>query len=460
MSIMYLEFLLIFILLSLFLIDFFSSKKENISLFFILTSFTGLLLSVLLYFEGDIYNGVFISDRFSYLGKILIFLSLFFVGILSHKNISLPDRFLASYYIIIILSSIGMFLMISSNELITIYVGLELSAISLYALSAIEKKEISLEAGIKYLLIGATSSAILLYGISILYGLTNTTYIYKIAEYFKTNHISGIEIFSVILIISGLSFKLSSFPIYIWTPDVYQGSATSVTLFISIASKASAFILFLRIFFNCLNSSIIAINLISIISFLSMTIGNIMAIHQKNMKRFLAYSTISQAGYMILGLLSDYHTASSAVFFYLFSYIFTNTLAFSIVIAIERISGSSEIKDYRGLSQKEPFLALAFTISMLSLAGIPPLSGFFAKFYAFYSAMKNGHFILVILALLNSVIAIYYYLNIIRQIYIEKGDFQYKISLSLPYKFIIISCISFIIIFGILPWAIINFIAI
>jgi len=449
-----------FQIIVLFLIDFIVGKKENISLFFILSSFTGLLLSVLLYFEGDIYSGVFISDRFSYLGKILIFLSLFFVGILSHKNISLTDRFLASYYIIILLSSIGMFLMISSNELITIYVGLELSAISLYALSAIEKKEISLEAGIKYLLIGATSSAILLYGISILYGLTNTTYIYKIAEYFKTNHISGIEIFSIILIISGLSFKLSSFPIYIWTPDVYQGSPTPVTLFISIASKASAFILFLRIFFNSLNSSIIAADFISIISFLTMTIGNIMAIHQKNMKRFLAYSTISQAGYMILGLLSDYHTASTAIFFYLFSYIFTNTLAFSIVIAIERISGSSEIKDYRGLSQKEPFLALAFTISMLSLAGIPPLSGFFAKFYAFYAAMENGHFILVILALLNSVISIYYYLNIIKQIYIEKEDFQYKISLSLPYKFLVISCISFIIIFGILPWAIINFITI
>jgi NADH-quinone oxidoreductase subunit N len=347
----------------------------------------------------------------------------------------------------------------SSKELITLYIGLELATVSLYALAAIYKTDdSSTEAGIKYLILGAISSAILLFGISLIYGITRTTYIDGVMAYTSQSPVGPIFVIALIMTLLGAGFKLSMVPMHLWTPDVYQGAPTPVTAFISVASKAAGFIFAIRLFsYMFVRLDYIWVPLLSIIALLTMTVGNLMAIPQKNVKRLLAYSTISQAGYILVGFVGASVIGISSVIFYLLAYTVTNIAAFAVVTAFSKATGSDNLDDYAGLAQKEPLLALLFMLSLLSLAGIPPLAGFVGKFYLFYSAMQKGYVWLVVAAALNSTISLYYYLLILKQMYIfdRKKEFP-KIKIDFSVKIVLIFTMIVIFIMGIFPGPVLD----
>ncbi|MCX8093248.1 MAG: NADH-quinone oxidoreductase subunit N [Candidatus Goldbacteria bacterium] len=446
-------------LILILLIDFISKNKRIIGYFFNLIIFALIIFVILNKREGQLFSGAFIYDGVSWFAKIIFLIGAFLTGLLSLSTIRIREKYYGAYYMILGASTLGMMFLSSSKELITLYIGLELATISLYALTAIYKDDAnSLEAGIKYLILGAISSGLLLYGISLVYGVTRTTYLEKIITIIASQGMNTALILGIILIILGTGFKLSAVPMHVWTPDVYQGAPTAITGFISVASKSAGFIFVLRLFsYTFLKIDYVWVPIISVIAFLTMTIGNLIAIPQKDIKRLLAYSTISQAGYILVGFVGASVIGISSVLFYILVYTFTNIAAFAVVAGVEKQTGSCNIADYASLSQRNPLLTLTFMLSLLSLAGIPPLAGFVGKFYLFYAAMQKGYLWLVIAAALNSTISLYYYLLILKQLYIrnEKVEAE-KIKLSFNIVFVLIICIAAIIILGILPAGVVD----
>lgn len=446
-------------LLFILFIDFISKNKKIIGYFFNVAILTLLVFVILNKREGQVFYGAFVYDGVSWFSKIVFLVGSFLTGLISISTIRIREKYFGAYYMILGASTIGMMFLASSKELITLYIGLELATISLYALSAIYKNDLnSLEAGIKYLILGAISSGLLLYGISLVYGVTRTTYFEKIIVTISQQGINPALVLGIILIILGTSFKLSAVPMHIWTPDVYQGAPTAITGFISVASKSAGFIFVMRLFsYTFLKIDYVWVPIISVIAFLTMTVGNLIAIHQKDIKRLLAYSTISQAGYILVGFVGASVIGNSSVLFYIFVYTFTNIAAFAVVAGVERQTGSCNIADYSSLSQRNPLLTLTFLLSLLSLAGIPPLAGFIGKFYLFYAAMQKGYLWLVIAAALNSTVSLYYYLLILKQLYIRNEKIEgEKIKLSPSIILVLMICILAIIILGIMPSDVID----
>lgn len=453
------EIIIAAIIILVLFIDLFFKNKKITGYFYIISLFVLLVYLILIRKSGNLLNEAFVYDGISWFGKIIILAGAIITGFLSIDTVKVKEKRIGAYYILLLSSVLGMMLLISSKELITLYIGLELATISLYAVTAIYKHDdYSLEAGIKYLILGALSSGILLYGLSLIYGATRTTYIEKILFYTTLPGMSSIFVLGMILTLIGICFKLSAVPMHVWTPDVYQGAPTPVTAFISTVSKTAGFIFLIRLFsYAFIKLDFISLPLILAISAVTMTVGNLMAIPQKNIKRLLAYSTISQAGYILVGFAGLSVFGISSVMFYLLVYTFTNLAAFAVVIGFSHNTGSDEIDNYSGLAQREPLLALTFLLALLSLAGIPPLAGFVGKFYLFYAAMQKDFLWLVILAALNSVISLYYYLLVLKRLYIfdPKEKFE-KIKLPLSIKIALIITIAGIIILGILPSRIID----
>jgi NADH-quinone oxidoreductase subunit N len=342
-------------------------------------------------------------------------------------TLPIKKKYHGAYAALLLAASLGMMVLVSSKELITMYVGLETSSVSLYGLAAISKKDdLSLEAGIKYLIIGAISSGLLLYGLSMAYVATGTTSLDGIRAA-VAGHLHGVPwkgidpllLLAMVFVLIGVGFKLSMVPLHVWTPDVYEGAPTPVAAFISVVSKSAGFVFAIRLIsFGFADLRQVWAPLLMAAAVLTMTAGNLMAIPQKSVKRLLAYSTISQAGYILVGFLGSPATAASSVVFYLLVYALTNVAAFTVAIAFSSATGSDLLDDYAGLARREPVLALAFALALLSLAGIPPLGGFVGKFYLFAAAMEKGYLWLVIVAALNSIISLYYYLLVLRRMYI------------------------------------------
>ncbi len=391
--------------------------------------------------------------------KIIILAGAFLTGLLSLNSLKIKQKYLGAYYAILLSSVLGMMVLVSSKELITMYVGLETTTVSLYALTAIYKNDdLSLEGGIKYLILGVISSAILLYGISLVYAAAGTTSLARIQSFTGTNGSNALFVTGVIMMLLGIGFKLSMVPMHVWTPDVYQGAPTAITAFISVASKAAGFVFALRVLgYTFVKFTFVWVPIVSILAFLTMTLGNLVAIHQKNVKRLLAYSTISQAGYILVGFVGASVTGMSSVLFYLIAYTVTNMAAFAVIIGFSNVTGSDELEDYAGLAQREPLLALTFLLALLSLAGIPPLAGFVGKFYLFYAAMQKGYLWLVIAGALNSTISLYYYLLVLKQMYIFDRTKEYpKIKLPVALRLALLLTIAGIILIGIFPFYFVN----
>lgn len=326
------------------------------------------------------------------------------------------------FYALLLASLSGMMLMAASRELIAIFVAIELTSISLYALAAFNRDSRGAEAGLKYLLLGAVSSAVMLYGMALVYGITGSTYLLEIATRspLVTEPNYAVMLLGIVFMIAGFGFKIAAFPFQMWVPDVYEGAPTPVTAFLSVASKAAGFAIILRVFYEAFgNQSQDWTLLWAIIAAFSMFLGNLVAIAQSNIKRMLGYSSIAQAGYLLIGVASLNILGPTGVLFYLFTYSLTNIVAFVAIMAISQKIGSDQIDDYRGMRWRSPWMAFALGFAMVSLTGIPPAAGFFAKIYVFQAAIEANLTWLVLIGVLNSVISAYYYLRIVKVMYVD-----------------------------------------
>jgi len=350
-------------------------------------------------------------------------------------------------YLLLLASLLGMDLMAVSANLVMLYLAIETTSIPLYLLSGfLLADEKSTEAGFKYLLFGALTSTIMLYGFSLVFGFSGTTDIYQLADMFKTGSLSSGAVFGVLaLILVGIGFKVSIVPFHFWAPDVYEGAPTPISGFLSTASKAAGFAVLVRLFFVAFPAFAVSWTLVlAILSAITMTVGNLLTLQQTNIKRLLAYSSVAHAGYTMIGVVAFSKThpewsqlGAASVVFYLAAYIATNLLAFGIVIAFSRVTGLEDIKDYAGMSRRSPWLGLMMLAAFLSLAGMPPFGGFVAKVVVFAAGVQAGYTWLVIVGIINSVVGVYYYLNVIKYVYLyrmpNQDEESHPIPLTRPY---------------------------
>ena len=407
-----------------------------------------ILLTIFILFNQEIYSikifsEIFISNPFTTFIKILLLVAGFFVLNSSQQFIKDNNINKFEYPIIILISILGMFFMVSSNDLIIFYLGLELQSLSLYILSAIDRDNTrSTEAGIKYFILSALSSGLLLYGCSLLYGFTGSTNFDLIAQGLNTENTGAI--FAMVFILVGLAFKISVVPFHMWTPDVYEGSPTSVTSFFAVVPKVAGLAVLIRFMEIPFKNILVEWQAIIIfLSIASMILGAVAAIGQKNIKRLMAYSSIGHMGYALAGVATGVVSGYSSSIFYICIYVVMNIGAFGCIYLM-RVDGvyKENISDLSGISKKHPLLAASFLIIMFSLAGIPPLGGFFAKFYIFMSVIENEMYSLAIIGLLSTVISAFYYLKIIKIIYFDefKQSFDQIKNLNIT-STIFVSCI-------------------
>jgi NADH-quinone oxidoreductase subunit N len=409
------------------LLDLFITRKEILAAI----SITGLVaclgISVALWGRQDntLFNGMLIADEMAIFFKLLFCGVAILVILASRDYVSRFSRFQGEYYALILLSVIGMMLMAAARELISIYVALELTGLSLYALVSFLKDPKSSEAGLKYLLLGAIASAVLLFGMALTFGITGQTRLWEIAHSLPLGRISDNPalLLGLVFLIAGFGFKIASVPFQMWVPDVYEGAPTPITAYLSVASKAAGFAVILRVFLQAFGGGEILLDwamVFAVLSAISMTLGNVVAIAQTNIKRMLGYSSIAQAGYLMVGLAAVTGATDKAEFgptgliFFIACYAAANLGAFIAIIAISNKIGSDLINDYSGIGRRAPLLALALTLCLVSLTGLPPTAGFLAKFYLFNTAVHHGLAWLVVIAVINTAISAYYYFRVIK----------------------------------------------
>lgn len=367
------------------------------------------------------------------------------------------------FHAIVLVATMGMCLMSAACDLIMVFLALETTSISLYVLAGfLRDTPQSTEAGIKYYLFGAFTAGLFLYGLSLLYGFTGVTSIYELAEPLGEQLLGDANgsfalALALLLLVAGFGFKIAVVPFHFWTPDVYQGAPTPVTAFISTASKAASFALLVRVFGAVWPEAAAPfwMSMLAAISAITMTLGNLLALVQRDIKRMLAYSSVAQAGYTLMGVValqSGWGVASVA--FYMFMYVLTNILAFTVVIILSNATGSDAIKDFAGLSRRSPYLALAMVLALLSLSGVPPLAGFFGKFFLFAAAVDAGYVWLAIVGVLNAIVALYYYLTVIKVMYVDVTEDTTSIQVTPAYASVLMITGAGILLIGTIagPW--------
>jgi len=412
------------------------------------------------------FSGTFVLDRFA------VFFQYAFAGIAalvvlaSIDWVSREKRGEAEYYALLLVVTAGLMFLASARDLITIFVALELSSIPQYVLAGWGKDERSSEAGLKYLLTGAVASSVLLYGFVLLYGLTGTTQLGEIAAFVASAGQShrSLLIVAIALSVAGFGFKMAVVPFQMWVPDVYQGAPTPVAAFLSVASKAAGFAVVIRLFFEAFAVDFLVDDwsmLFAVLAAASMTLGNVMALVQSDIKRMLGYSSIAQAGNFLIGVAAvsaqagEFTLGASAVLLFVAAYAFTNLGAFVAVIAISQRIGSDRIADYAGMWRRSPLLALALAFCLVSLTGIPPTAGFWAKLYVFNAGIQADLTWLVIVGVLNSVVSAFYYLGVVRQMFL--GDAEgpaFRPSPALAAALAITA--AGVLVFGILPTPLVD----
>jgi NADH-quinone oxidoreductase subunit N len=399
---------------------------------------------------------MFVLDRMAIFFKIFIVVTTILVILASIDYVKRFKFFKGEYYFLVLMSALGMMFMASANDLLSIFITLEFSTFGFYVLVAYLREDpASNEAGLKFFILGVFAAGLLAYGISLVYGETGKIVLSDIASAPATPGL----IIGYLLIFAALGFKIGAAPFHSWIPDTYHGAPTPVTAFLSIAPKGAAFAILLRLFFISLAAFKPAwVLLLVLTSILSMTYGNIVAIAQKNIKRLLAYSGIAQIGNVLIGLAAGTKMGSDAILFYLLTYLFANLGAFAIVIAVGNLIHSDEIEDYNGLNRRSPFLAFAMLVFLLSLAGVPPLAGFIGKLYIFVAAIKEGLYTLIIVGLVNVVISIYYYLVVVKKMYINEPVDNSPLVVSPPMQAVIYASLAGTLILGIYPQPVIDWV--
>jgi len=413
-----------------------SKLVQNISLIVLLITSVITFNETLGLEETLLFNSSIIIDYLSSFMKIITLLAAFLVLVISSNYLKTFRIFKIEYPILILSSVLGMLVMISSNDLIVFYMGLELQSLALYVLATFNRDQLkSSEAGLKYFVLSALSSGLLLYGCSLIYGFTGSTNFNIIANQLNSNEYA--ITFGIVFILVGLAFKISAVPFHMWAPDVYEGSPTSVTLFFTMVPKIAALTVFIRFLYVPFLNLIDQWQMILIfLSIASMTFGAIAAIGQNNLKRLIAYSSIGHVGYTLAGLATGSNDGIQNSIIYITIYILMNLGLFSCLLMMKRNNKYFEdIEDLSGLSKNHPLLSLSLLLILFSLAGIPPLAGFFAKFYIFKSVLEQSMYFLAIVGLLSTVVAAFYYLRIIKIMYFDKEKEKYDTDHSLWLKF-------------------------
>jgi NADH-quinone oxidoreductase subunit N len=411
------------------------------------------------------FNGQIAVDNYALFFKVLILGIAGLVILATTDYAAKLSRFRGEYYALILTSAIGLMVMAAGTDLITIYVGLELASISLYALAGFLKEPKSSEASLKYLLLGATASAVLLYGMALVFGLTGHTNLAQIAAVIQGLSLDRLAanpvlLLGVVLIAAGFGFKIAAAPFHMWVPDVYEGAPTPITAYLSVASKAAGFAVILRVFYTAFrlpdSLSLQWGALFAALAAVSMTLGNLAAIPQSNIKRMLGYSSIAQAGYIMVGLAAAGAASAdaigrSSVLFFLAGYAMTNLGAFIAIIAISGKVNSDLIHDFSGMGRRSPVIAAALTLCLISLIGMPPAVGFMGKFYVFSGAVQNGLLWLVVVAVVNSVISAYYYLRVVKVMWFNEPVTADKVPSSWALRLALgLTCLGVLVV-GTLP---------
>lgn len=391
--------------------------------------------------HASIFGGMIAVDGFAFFFKLLIVFSAILIVVFSlgSSELNTRGRRLGEYYSLLVALTLGLALMSGASNLVMMYISLELSSLSSYILSGYTKEAPdSSEASLKYVIYGALSSGLMLYGISIIYGLTGSLDLYTINQVLAKGNLNQfVLLIAGILTLAGFGYKISAVPFHYWAPDVYEGAPITITAFLSVASKAAGFAMMIRFFkVTFIDSSVVALpagawatlkgfewyHVIAVLSVLTMTVGNLVAIWQNNMKRLLAYSSIAHAGYMLMGVVVLNNEGLAAILVYLVVYLFMNLGAFYVVMLIANMTGSEDIEDYKGLGSRAPFISVALAIFLVSLTGLPPTAGFIGKLYLFAALLNSGWVWLAIVGALNSVISLYYYVRVFRNMFLQSGD--------------------------------------
>jgi len=405
---------------------------------------------------GTLFNHMFVVDRLAIFFKMFVVAATILVILASVDYVKRFKFFKGEYYFLVLMSALGMMFMASANDLLSIFITLEFSTFGFYVLVAyLRDNPASNEAGLKFFILGVFAAGLLAYGISLVYGETGKIVLSDLAAAPATTSL----VIGWVLIFAALGFKIGAAPFHSWIPDTYHGAPTPVTALLSIAPKGAAFAILLRMFFISLASFKPQwVLLLVLASILSMTYGNIVAIAQKNIKRLLAYSGIAQIGNVLIGLAAGTKMGGDAILFYLLTYLFANLGAFAVVIAVGNLINSDEIEDYNGLGRRSPFLAFAMLVFLLSLAGVPPLAGFIGKLYIFVAAIKEGLYTLLVVGLVNVVISMYYYLVVVKKMYINEPVDSSPLTVSAPMRAVIYAGLAGTLILGVYPQPVIDWV--
>jgi len=402
--------------------------------------------------EGSLFHGAYRVDLFSQVFKSVLSVGLFLVVCLCSNLNGIQEKRHPEFYLLLATCTLGMMLLVSSQELLTLYVSLELTSYSLYVLVPLRSGGgQQMEAGIKYFLIGIATSALMLFGMASLFGATQTTYFGELSMKLPGLLSTPMAFIGLLLTLCGFFFKLALFPFHVWAPGVYQGAANQVTAFVASATKVTAMAMLARLVSMCYGNTSIAHVLIAL-AILSMTYGNLVALVQKDFKRLLAYSAMAHAGYALIGILSMNATGYAATVFYAFAYLAMIFTCFLVVVKVASDGGNLAISQLAGLHRRSPLLAMALLVGVFSLGGIPPTMGFTGKFLIFNGAMERGYFLLVLIAMINVVVSLYYYVQVVKAAFLQEPEEDLPpIHLSVPATFLTVMMVVVIIVGGIFP---------
>jgi len=459
------EIILICTALILLLLDLLVKRKETVAFVGVI----GTLLSAYVNFKicalgwsGSILAGMFIFDGYANFFKLIFYINIILTIFISLKYMIIEKASFGEYYALLLFATSGMMIMSGATDLIVLYLGLELMALSTYVLVGLMRRQLrSSEAALKYFFLGAFSSAFLLYGISLTYGLTGTTNLREIAASLQTLNLtdSPILFLGLIFFIVAFGFKIAIVPFHMWAPDVYEGAPTSITAFMSVGPKAAGFAVLGRVLFDAFGDMQVQwAGILAPLSILTMAVGSIVALAQTNIKRMLAYSSIAHAGYILLGVITGTPEGLTSTMNYLFIYAFMNIGAFAVVIMLRSEGFKGEdLSDYEGLAKSHPLASALMLIFMFSLTGIPPTAGFIGKFYVFMEAIKAGYVSLVVIAVIFSVVSAFFYLRVVMYMYMKEPKGEVALTTSAPMGFVLAVTALTTIIIGVFPSYLLNF---
>jgi NADH-quinone oxidoreductase subunit N len=408
--------------------------------------------------QGVAFYGAYRVDLFSQIWKTLMAAGLCLVVFMFDKRDEIENGYVAEFFMFLGFSALGLMMLVSSVELISIVIALEISSYSLYVILPLRKTQgkIQLEASMKYLFFGAISTGIMFYGIGYIYGLTHSTFLDAVVRDLPAFLNTPMGVMALILTLTGFFFKLSLFPLHFWAPDIYEGASNTTTTFIATIPKLAAVALIIRIAGLAGGGTIHFVNILIVLAALSMTFGNLVGLVQRDVKRLLAYSGIAHAGYLLMGVLAFSKEGSASAIYYMAIYLFMNLGCFYVVMILSRGGENITLNDLAGLSKRAPLLAFTLAVSAFSLAGIPPTGGFTGKLFLFTSAFKGGHLNIVIIGAVNTVISIFYYLNLVRMSYSRESASAEPISLSFHEKALCYVLIFLVLYMGIMPFGIME----